>query len=1345
MKKFKKLAKASVAMAAATVMAVGAPLVDATRALHTYADSDYNNSNVSATVSGDAFEVVGVPSSAKVNNVVSIPKISKVYNDSFVNQTDEEFVTVISPSDKEVSLVETAEAYTFVPTQVGRYVVKYAVKSGDDVYTVSKNYVIKVTQDKYSFEFTSNNSIVLPATVDTKSDASNKTYLPLPAVYTKTELVSKVLVGKVGDNYVVATFDNDKGSYTYSAQATMPDDVDYALVLGVKVAEKTYTNDFNNTVDTQLSFDSTKNAFYFNAEDGKNIITYRVVSVSNYSLALYEETKTIEGSRSYDSSKAKLGFTVSDAPTSASLNDKTYFPLASAYDKNNANVSVDVYTRVKVEYVNGKDDNGDYIYVGKYFDDTTTDVSQYLEIGKDTDGIYFVPKKEGDYYVTYNVVDFYGNTGNDYGYSITGVNDSTAPEMNLTKSFDISDISSADTTDYTYVIPTKYSIKTTGEGDDVQYATIVLPAIYAVDSVDEYANLSFIRRISSSDFVSNNSGTVYVQSGSSTTTSTYVSFKNTADDASGTNSIYEDFYVFGNKFYWGANAGDKANNEMTTAEAAPYKATQEAIVTLDTNKFAAGTYTVYYQVSDKEGNKQTWSTSVSLVNEVSNTSVPTIEFDTTTVTTLTEDKDVSIKVPTVKDTNDSNLFVKYYAYFSAVNNYSLADEVTRNIPAQYVELTPDEDGNLTFSPDDVAVTIDGYKVTFYQLASASGSMRVAAYAWNDFADYTVDVTNQFTLDTATYKEDLNEKNIGVSVRTFYTKNTNDLEAPSYKGFSKTDLTANNYDSTVEYSVTLASVKYTYDGNKFVAQNGTELNNGVYEWEKGSNVVSLAGSELVVDMLYKQYGSVYADGVKFYDNSADVTISVKIQDSEGNYITNYNTLGELTKVAQGSGYLYTFPGVSFTAGKSTSYTVTYSAVDAGNNIAVFSYVLKQTEDAEAPKLSGVNAKYTMQLGTSLSLGELYATDNNTSNEDLLDNITCSSKSGNEYIVKKSNGVFLFEPQKLGTYTLEFTVTDDAGFTDTATTTIIVRDTTAPTLNINGAYSTQVISDPAITNDNYSKVYLNNYSVSDDEDSVFTFELEELKAYGTLKVVGPVNTYTVDGTDAKDTLYFDADRNQYYFTPTAKGTYKATYSASDYSGNKASDVVVTIYVGDTVLPIVQYTDTFADVISSEFKVNDTLTINPATVLDEEDHKTSTGTHITVTDNNSAKSTYDPDNDETTYNNFDVTVSVVDSNGNVVSYDENKYESDGVYTYTFTTAGTYTVTVSATDAAGNVGTKVSTIKVVAETTTKVDSTEIIGAVVIVASLAILAGVVIYFVKGSGKGGKKTKKVEKTSEENN
>ena len=157
-----------------------------------------------------------------------------------------------------------------------------------------------------------------------------------------------------------------------------------------------------------------------------HIVTYKLANskvAGSYATPDAYVSYTIDGSISYDSSKIEIGVsTSSNVKSSAtSINEKCYLPKVNAVDKNANKNSVNAHYTYTVRYVKevvGAPD--DYIFT-----------PDYVTMGSDEQGLYFIPHKEGIYNISYNAKDFYGNTdknAEDYDYDVN-VMDRSAPSL----------------------------------------------------------------------------------------------------------------------------------------------------------------------------------------------------------------------------------------------------------------------------------------------------------------------------------------------------------------------------------------------------------------------------------------------------------------------------------------------------------------------------------------------------------------------------------------------------------------------------------------------------------------------------------------------------------------------------------------------------------------------------------------------------------------------------------------------------------------------------------------------------------------------------------------------------
>ncbi len=186
----------------------------------------------------------------------------------------------------------------------------------------------------------------------------------------------------------------------------------------------------------------------------------------------------------------------------------------------------------------------------------------------------------------------------------------------------------------------------------------------------------------------------------------------------------------------------------------------------------------------------------------------------------------------------------------------------------------------------------------------------------------------------------------------------------------------------------------------------------------------------------------------------------------------------------------------------------------------------------------------------------------------------------------------------------------------------------------------------------------------------------------------------------------------------GVYHIRYSiqAQDRNQNNVGDAKILEYDisnGDTVDPKL----TLGKKLTEEkYKIGDTMTLNLAAI---------TVSDTVTTDTDKLLSTLKVTIQNTTLNEGSTTIpNTADEEGKL------KFE------YKLEQAGTYTLNISVEDEAGNKTTRTYNFEVTTDEKSSVDVKEVMGGVLIGLSVAILAGVVIYFVVSKVKLDKKEKR---------
>ena len=305
-------------------------------------------------------------------------------------------VRVLDPSNRKVTL----DADGFVPTMVGDYRVIYFMTSGSTEYVLSEK-VIKVTKSGFYFEFPENTNRIIPSemNIEISDKIKEKGFdgtilLPMP------EVISSKTKKKVDGATVAVSVQKPSGSTaTVSAENTFKPDK-----TGEYIFTYTYTL-AGGTVAAQKQFSLNVNTTY------KNDYTL------NYS---FNSTK----------------------PTTAVLGVETKLPTVSGTNKETGE-KVDVYYTISITKGG-------------------VDKSSMLK-----DGV-FTPTEKGDYVVKYTIKNVFGTEAESFSFTIKDVKDTKDPVVYYGK------LEGEKIVDQSHTVPSKFGLE-----------NIVLPAIYATDNSGE--------------------------------------------------------------------------------------------------------------------------------------------------------------------------------------------------------------------------------------------------------------------------------------------------------------------------------------------------------------------------------------------------------------------------------------------------------------------------------------------------------------------------------------------------------------------------------------------------------------------------------------------------------------------------------------------------------------------------------------------------------------------------------------------------------------------------------------------------------------------------------------------
>ncbi len=270
-------------------------------------------------------------------------------------------------------------------------------------------------------------------------------------------------------------------------------------------------------------------------------------------------------------------------------------------------------------------------------------------------------------------------------------------------------------------------------------------------------------------------------------------------------------------------------------------------------------------------------------------------------------------------------------------------------------------------------------------------------------------------------------------------------------------------------------------------------------------------------------------------------------------------------------------------------------------------------------------------------------------------------------------------------------------------ITVQDTQGPVIK-NYDYGSQIISADQLSGEGY-KLEIQGIEATD--ASGINLDRSSISVTTSYKSEGETHT-------SYDSLEGDELLNGKTKTITRNGTITINYTVYDNNGNSSTKEVV-IKAGDVTDPRITIVN-----IDEEDYIKDTYSLSDfqdnlfkvdLTKLSFSDDSTDDSSRLTVS--------YSFSNDETTDEDI-----------------EAEYQTDEEIAYEITETGTYTFTVTVTDESGNFTPREFTFTVTDEEIDPTLTYQIIGTVLIVISVLVLAGVIIYFVVSKVKLDKELKK---------
>lgn len=483
-----------------------------------------------------------------------------------------------------------------------------------------------------------------------------------------------------------------------------------------------------------------------------------------------------------------------------------------------------------------------------------------------------------------------------------------------------------------------------------------------------------------------------------------------------------------------------------------------------------------------------------------------------------------------------------------------------------------------------------------------------------------------------------------------------------------------YSITNEMAEEVKTIQLKSTALEGVAPTIYEVQDSSYSYERDQ------GDKITLPTL------VFQNGVGGVD-SLSVDLSIKCTTQDDKTITYKARDAVALKIGN---YLY-YSNASFRASTAGDYQVAVKVTDAKGNVIIkfLNYEVNPTTVSDAIKFENLAIE-----DTTIELGETYKLQpaEFVGNKDLYDyTVICVEGPSNHLIQGKSE----FIAKEVGEYKLQYVLYEKADHENIEAKydfTITVQDTKGPQIHVD--WQTEKVEIGGTVQDGKrpiepaydigTKILIPKFSALDASG----IDAENSK----ITIATGKHTYTIKYSDMNDE--YGADGNMYLHCQD-HGEYEITYTAVDLEGNK-STLVKTIKIGDLVPPTLTVKD---EIVKSSYKAGKEFSIDLA----------DTANYIFTEDNKGG------------ITKNDIKITLYDPSGKEV---KKTNESETIYSFKVSDAGEYELKFSVTDKAGLTTEVVKKFTVTSDETTKMTTNEIVGTVLIVVSVAVLAGVVVYFI---------------------
>ena len=1248
----------------------------------------------------------------------------------------ERFVKVLYPdtNDELTDLVGNQ----FVANRVGRYVIVYTVIDNGVEYSYEMN--VNCQASEANFEFETNSSNIIPSVYDISLANSSDIVLPLPKVVDED---GEAIISPEDTEYYLLSKTNfedtqSKNAYVKISISNAGKDVPIVPVMeGEEVVGYKIPGD-KLSVDA-LSGQEFKVYYSFYQEGSQADKDVFVSSVSKSftvkSNHYYKSSNKTDSNKGYE---LETTFSSSTSSLTAVVGVERDLPKVTATTKASnspASENVEVYYEIKVTRDN---------------EDVTADVIN--EDGK------FKADAEGTYKFVYTVKDFYGNIADTTktSFFIEKVKDSRSANVYM---YDAGNTNAFNAED------NKYESAENLLKSQSANRNIVMYAVGGTDNMVAKENLTLRREIKN-----NSSVTMFKVEEKAYNEYNLIFAPAVASGETTMDNIYKQIVADNFEIYKQMLQAEEGENDVTSpAEIKAFLASHNyLLVTTEENKFndetivtkdgevtpadyiAAGfayvkpensknkvftsqTYSFYYYANDNINKEKSVYYTVKVdENMVEETEVPTITFSSDLQVAYLPTDSFEFNVATANDTQDTRIkAVTAYRYLNSKKEAMASNQTTKTL--NYV---------VKNSKDD----------TKWYAGKATNGV-VSSYGWyvdESKSTYSIDLANRPYNDVdgyAQYVEVLayaidDYGNAGFYSNIIEIANAEDVDMPElYK-------VENAPDGSIEYeapmTITLPTL-YFEDANT----NYMHANVAVYKLTENGKV-RMQSSNMSTEFDNKFTDTYKVTAGSFHASTAGkYQVAVTVTDSGNHSVTTYfdyevsgrvvieepeitNISADTIKLDAGkSHYLvpptidmgetegYGFIGLSDDdSNVCTNYTTT--VISATGDYTLDQYYFKGNE----------TGLYQLQYKVYLLQYKLNAVKDAPVNGDLFFDANGSLKfkyNDTEYFV------YIDRVNANDEENPTLANTSKQGIGDSISSAGLVElkklvhsyaiESRVQTINVGGVEMEVSLDDNAYSDSYTGEVgpvqIVKPTNVSYNGSSYKTNN--EKSTVTITKTTGSTTTTIAElnfadwEEDVKNNTDFVVNGKDVFLKLAGNGKYTIKYSiqAMDKSGlnvGSAKTMEYTFSYGDVIAPELELK---SNLVKAKYHINDTMSINLA--------------GISVSD----LGTTDKDK---LLDSMVVELENTDLEDGSVKLDPVE-EGSHAYSYKFTKAGSYTLKITVTDEAGNKTTEKVSFEVTTEEKASVDVKEVMGGVLIGLSVAILAGVVIYFVVSKVKLDKKEK----------